>query len=76
MRLRARSLTPQRRSPARDVTPSGRGGFHGLASPLRQVIWLEKFKAGHIDKYDAPTILKNSSRSIIQSLKLQEETIR
>jgi hypothetical protein len=23
-----------------------------LAPPLRQVVWLEKFKAGHIDKYD------------------------
>jgi hypothetical protein len=34
------------------ATPSGRGGFCALAAPLRQVIWPEKFKAGHIDKYD------------------------
>jgi hypothetical protein len=32
--------------------PSGRGGFRALAPPLRQVIWPEKFKAEHIDKYD------------------------
>jgi hypothetical protein len=37
---------------ARDVTPSRRGGFRALAAPLRQVVWPEKFKAGHIDKYD------------------------
>jgi hypothetical protein len=36
----------------RDVTLSGRGGFHALAPPLRQVVWPEKFKARHIDKYD------------------------
>jgi hypothetical protein len=36
--LRARSLTPPRRSPARDVTPSGRDGFGALAPPLRQVV--------------------------------------
>jgi hypothetical protein len=36
----------------RDVTPSGRGGFHALALPLRQVVWPEKFKVRHIDKYD------------------------
>jgi hypothetical protein len=29
-RLRARSPTPPRRSPTRDVTPSGRGGFYAL----------------------------------------------
>jgi hypothetical protein len=51
-RLRARSPTPPRHSPTRDVTLSGRGGFRALAAPLRQVIWPEKFKAGHIDKYD------------------------
>jgi hypothetical protein len=51
-RLRARSSTPPRHSPVRDVTPSGRGSFCALAPPLRQVIWLEKFKARHIDKYD------------------------
>jgi hypothetical protein len=32
--------------------PSGRGGFRALAPSLRHVVWLEKFKAGHIDKYD------------------------
>jgi hypothetical protein len=36
----------------RDVTPSRRGGFCALASSLRQVVWPEKFKPGHIDKYD------------------------
>jgi hypothetical protein len=28
------------------------GGFRALAAPLRQGVCLEKFKAGHIDKYD------------------------
>jgi hypothetical protein len=50
--LKARSSTPPQRSPARDVTPSGRGGFCALASSLKQVVWSEKFKPGHIDKYD------------------------
>jgi hypothetical protein len=36
----------------RYVTPLGRGGFRALAPSLRQVVWLKKFKAGHIDKYD------------------------
>jgi hypothetical protein len=36
----------------RDVTPSGRGGFQALAPLLLWVVWLEKFKAGHIDRYD------------------------
>jgi hypothetical protein len=36
----------------RDITPSGRGGFRALALTLRQVVWPEKFKAGHINKYD------------------------
>jgi hypothetical protein len=52
-RLRARSLTPPQCSQARDVTPSGRGSFHALASSLRQVVWLEKFKPRHVDKYDS-----------------------
>jgi hypothetical protein len=26
--------------------------FHALAASLRQIIWSEKFKVGHIDKYD------------------------
>jgi hypothetical protein len=50
--LRARSSTPPRRSLAGDIIQSGRGGFRALAAPLRQVRWPEKFKAGHIDKYD------------------------
>jgi hypothetical protein len=37
-RLRARSPTPPLCSPVRDVTPSGRGGFHALALSLRQVV--------------------------------------
>jgi hypothetical protein len=44
--------TPPRRSLARDIIPSGRGGFRALAAPLRQVVWPEKFKARHINKYD------------------------
>jgi hypothetical protein len=44
--------TPPRRSSARDVTPSRRGGFYALVSPLSHVVWSEKFKAEHIDKYD------------------------
>jgi hypothetical protein len=51
-RLRARSPTPPQHSPPRDVTPSGRGGFCALASSLKHVIWPDKFKPGHIDKYD------------------------
>jgi hypothetical protein len=43
---------------ARDVTPSRRGGFRALAAPLKQVVWPEKFKAGHIDKYDGFSNLK------------------
>jgi hypothetical protein len=50
--LRVRSPSPPRCSLARDVTPSWRGGFRALAAPLRQVIWLKKFRAGHINKYD------------------------
>jgi hypothetical protein len=50
-------------SPTRDVTPSGRGGFHALAAPLRLVIWSEKFKAGHIDKYDG----SNNPKEFIQN---------
>jgi hypothetical protein len=36
----------------RVVTPSGRGGFRALAPSLRQVVWPEKFKVEHINKYD------------------------
>jgi hypothetical protein len=50
-RLKARSLTSPRCSLARDVTPSGRGGFRALAPSLRQVVWPKKFKFEHIDKY-------------------------
>jgi hypothetical protein len=28
------------------------GDFHALALSLRQVVWPDKFKARHIDKYD------------------------
>jgi hypothetical protein len=42
----------------RDVTPSGGGDFCALALPLRQVILLEKFKVGHIDKYDESSNLE------------------
>jgi hypothetical protein len=60
--LRARSPTPPRLSPARDVTPSGRGGLCALASSLRQVVLPEKFKPGHIDKYDG----SSNSKKFIQ----------
>jgi hypothetical protein len=36
----------------RDVTPSGRESFRALVPPLREVVWPNKFKVGHIDKYD------------------------
>jgi hypothetical protein len=49
---RARIPTLPRHSPMREVTPSGRGGFHALAPSLRQVVWPEKFMVGHNDKYD------------------------
>jgi hypothetical protein len=32
--------------------PIREGWFLCSGSALRQVVWLEKFKAGHIDKYD------------------------
>jgi hypothetical protein len=44
--------------PARDVTPSGSGSFCALAPSLKQVVWSEKFKAGHIDKYDGSSNLE------------------
>jgi hypothetical protein len=50
--LRASTLSPPRRSLVRDGTPSGRGDFHALAATLRDVRWPDKFKTGHIDKYD------------------------
>jgi hypothetical protein len=46
----------------RDVTPSRRVDFHALALPLRQVVWPEKFKTGHIDKYDG----SSNSKELIQ----------
>jgi hypothetical protein len=36
----------------REMSPHQGGRFHALAPSLSQVIWLEKFKTGHIDKYD------------------------
>jgi hypothetical protein len=38
------------------------GGFCGMASSLRQIIWPEKFKPGHIDKYDG----SNNPKEFIQ----------
>jgi hypothetical protein len=32
--------------------PIREGGFCALAPSLRQVVWPDKFKVGHIDKYD------------------------
>jgi hypothetical protein len=57
-RLRARSQTRPRCSPVRDITPSRRSGFYALAAPLREVVWPEKFKAGHNDKYDGSSNLE------------------
>jgi hypothetical protein len=54
-RLRARTLTPPRRSLAGDVTPTGRSDFRALAGPLKEVWWTDKFKADHIDRYDRST---------------------
>jgi hypothetical protein len=53
---------PPCRSLAGDITPIGRGGFHALAAPLRQVKWPEKFKARNIDKYDR----SNNAEEFIQ----------
>jgi hypothetical protein len=36
----------------RYVTPTGRGRFCALALTLRQVVWPDKFRPGHIDKYN------------------------
>jgi hypothetical protein len=36
----------------RDATPLGRGRFRALSSSLKQVIWPDKFKPRHIDKYN------------------------
>jgi hypothetical protein len=44
--------SPPPRVLTRDVTPTGRSRFRTLAEPLREVWWLAKFKAGHIDRYD------------------------
>jgi hypothetical protein len=51
-RFRDRTPSPPQRQLVRDVTPTGRSGFHVLAGPLRDVQWPAKFKAGHIDQYD------------------------
>jgi hypothetical protein len=51
-RIRDRTPSPPPRVLTRDVTPTGRSGFHALAGPLREVRWPTKFKAGHIDRYD------------------------
>jgi hypothetical protein len=50
--LKTRTPTPPRRSLAGDGVPLGRGSFCGLATPLQDVRWPDKFKVGHIDKYD------------------------
>jgi hypothetical protein len=50
--IRDRTPSPPPRVLTRDVTPTGRSGFRALAKPLREVRWLAKFKAGHIDRYD------------------------
>jgi hypothetical protein len=47
---------------ARDVTPTGRSGFHALAGPLSEVRWPAKFKAGQIDQYDG----SGNSKEFIQ----------
>jgi hypothetical protein len=51
-RVRARAQTPKRWSLAGDFAIVGRSGFRALAGPLIAVHWPDKFKAGHIDRYD------------------------
>jgi hypothetical protein len=51
-RLRLRRPSPPQQPLAGDVTPVGKGGFHALAGPLKQVWWPDKFKTGNIDRYD------------------------
>jgi hypothetical protein len=52
-RIQDRTPSPPQRFLARDITPTGRSGFHTLAGPLREVKWPAKFRAGHIDQYDS-----------------------
>jgi hypothetical protein len=50
--IRDRTPSPPPQVLTRDATPTGRSGFRALAGPLRELRWLAKFKAGHIDRYD------------------------
>jgi hypothetical protein len=52
------------------------GGFCGLASSLRQIIWSEKFKPDHIDKYDGSSNPEEFIQSITGLLRLKKEMIR
>jgi hypothetical protein len=38
--------------------PIREGDFRALVAPLWQIVWPEKFKAGHIDKYDGSSNLE------------------
>jgi hypothetical protein len=58
-RIRDRTPSPPPRFLARDVTPTGRSGFHVLAGPLKEVRWSAKLKQGHIDRYDDSSNLEN-----------------
>jgi hypothetical protein len=72
---RARSPTPPRHSPARDVTPSGRGGFRALAPSLKQLSSQINSRSGTSTSMMALAIPRSSSRSTILSSRPQEETI-
>jgi hypothetical protein len=50
--LMAWTSSPPRCSPVQAPTPLGSDTFHALAPELKQVVWLDKFKPGPIDKYN------------------------
>jgi hypothetical protein len=56
-------ISGQGRRPLLDVLlqempPIREGDFRALVAPLWQIVWPEKFKAGHIDKYDGSSNLE------------------
>jgi hypothetical protein len=59
----------------RDVTPLGRGNFCAMAPSLSQVVWPEKFKIGHIDKYDGSNNHKEFIQVYHTIIEAEEETI-
>jgi hypothetical protein len=75
-RLRARSPTSPHCSPVRDVTPSGRAVFMLLLHHSSKSSGRKNSRLGTLTSMTDPTILIYSSRSIIQSSRMWEETIR